>query len=127
MYDGYLPANARPVIKIDRRGRVLEKYESAAEAARKNYICANGIKDRCYRHVVKEWVRGYYTFRYADDPAIGNYKPRASIMAEHCCQRCGKDNTGRGVKLCPECLTEFRKDKGRAMRNAGRRKANEQH
>jgi len=41
------PGNSRPVLKVDRRGKVVEVYRSQVEAARKNHISQQAISKRC--------------------------------------------------------------------------------
>lgn len=49
----------KPVVKIDRYGKVLEHYRSVKEAAKKNYLCIASVSRRCNR-IIKD------PFRYLD-------------------------------------------------------------
>lgn len=60
-------ARRKPVVKIDRRGDVVENYRSAAEAAKKNHIGQSSVTARCRKEVPhkKEFdMLGGFTFRY---------------------------------------------------------------
>lgn len=58
--------NSIPVMKIDRRGEVVEVYSSGSEAARKNHISQSAISARC-RKLIKDARRlDGYDYRFAD-------------------------------------------------------------
>ena len=57
----------KPVVRIDRDGNVLERYDSAADASKHCGMTSAGIKHRC-RHLVKHEFRHHsYTFRYEEE------------------------------------------------------------
>lgn len=45
------PGNSRPVLKVDKRGRVVAIYRSQSEAAKANFITQQAISKRCHRLV----------------------------------------------------------------------------
>lgn len=60
-------ARRKPVVKIDRRGEVVDNYRSAAEAAKKNHVGRSSVSARCREEVPKEKefdMLGGFTFRY---------------------------------------------------------------
>ena len=55
------------MVKIDRRGDVVENYRSAAEAAKKNHIGQSSVTARCRKEMPNEKeydILGGFTFRY---------------------------------------------------------------
>lgn len=54
----------RPVVKIDKRGRVVEAYGSVSEAARKNYMSTKAVQWRCDKKVRDPYKLNGFTFRY---------------------------------------------------------------
>lgn len=58
----------RPVKKIDKAGRVLEWFPSAAEAARAGHLSVMAVIRRCQRQVADEYTFTGCTYRY-DGPA----------------------------------------------------------
>lgn len=62
-------AERKPVVKIDRNGNVLERYESIAKAVTANAIYGfqhEMVRQRCLHLIRNEWERGF-TFRFEDD------------------------------------------------------------
>ena len=55
------------ICKIDKTGRILEEYTSAAEAARRNYMTYQTVLNRC-RGVTKDNFRhNRFSFRFKED------------------------------------------------------------
>lgn len=57
---------AKPVIKIDRNGNVIERYRSLSEAAKKNPMSKTSIKNRTSGKVKHEFSGCDYSFRLDD-------------------------------------------------------------
>lgn len=57
----------KPVVKIDRDGKVLERYRSLSEAAKKNPMSKTAIKNRTERKLRGEFSGFDYTFRLEAD------------------------------------------------------------
>lgn len=57
---------AKPVIKIDRNGNVIERYRSLSEAAKKNPMSKTSIKNRTSGNVKHEFSGCDFSFRLAD-------------------------------------------------------------
>lgn len=60
-------ARRKPVVKIDRRGDVVDNYRSAVEAAKKNRVGRSSVSARCREEVPREKefdMLGGFTFRY---------------------------------------------------------------
>lgn len=65
---GCLPANSKTVVQLDASGCELERYESAAEAARQMECSSSTIQKRCARmlgETANEFLPHGCTFRYA--------------------------------------------------------------
>lgn len=56
----------RPVVKIDRDGKVVARYGDVMEAANANYMTPGSVKFRCYGRVKKEFALIGHSFRYED-------------------------------------------------------------
>lgn len=56
----------RPVVKIDKNGKIVARYVSAEAAAKANYVTPKTIKVRCYGEVKREFALIGYSFRYED-------------------------------------------------------------
>ncbi len=56
----------RPVVKIDRDGKIVARYGDAMEAANANFMTLGSVKYRCYGRVKKEFALIGYSFRYED-------------------------------------------------------------
>ena len=54
----------KPVLKIDRRGNVVEIYRSAKEAAKKNHMCFSAMYDRCQGKIKNPFRLDGYDYRY---------------------------------------------------------------
>ena len=54
----------KPVVKVDRKGNVVEFYSSVREAAKKNYASPKYIQNRCKRRVKDRYDADGYTYRY---------------------------------------------------------------
>lgn len=52
------------VKKIDSKGKTIETYYSAREAARNNYVSYQTVLDRCNYKVKREFFSMNYTFRF---------------------------------------------------------------
>lgn len=57
---------ARPVVRINRAGEIVECYGSAREAARAGYISKGAIVERCNRRVADEFRLTGYSYRWDD-------------------------------------------------------------
>ena len=57
----------KAVVKIDRDGKVLEKYRSLSEAAKKNPMSKTSIENRTRRKLKHEFSICDFTFRLEDD------------------------------------------------------------
>lgn len=58
---------AKPVVKIDRNGNVIERYRSFSEAAKKNPMSKTSIKNRTSGKVKHEFAGCDYSFRLSDE------------------------------------------------------------
>lgn len=63
---GARPGNCRPVLKVDKRGRVVDIYSSTAEAARKNHISQQAICKRCLGRIKDPYRLDGYNYIYED-------------------------------------------------------------
>lgn len=73
---GYRPQmanNSRPVVKVDREGRVVARYLSILEAAKANYMAKESVRNRCLGIVKKEYDENGHTFRF-DEVTYGQRK-----------------------------------------------------
>lgn len=57
----------KEVVKIDQNGKVLEKYRSMSEAAKKNPMSKTSIENRTRGKLKNEFAVCDFTFRLADD------------------------------------------------------------
>lgn len=57
----------KAVVKIDQNGKVLERYKSLSEAAKKNPMSKTSIENRTRRKLKNEFAVCDFTFRLEDD------------------------------------------------------------
>lgn len=57
----------KPVVKITEDGKVLERYKSLSEAAKKNPMSKTSIENRTRRKLKNEFAVCDFTFRLEDD------------------------------------------------------------
>lgn len=57
----------KAVVKIDKNGKVLERYKSLSEAAKKNPMSKTSIENRTRRKLKNEFAVCDFTFRLEDD------------------------------------------------------------
>ena len=58
----------KPVVKVDRYGNIIDRYESLTDAVRYEAHRENSIRDRCKRRIDQEFTpQTPYTYRYADE------------------------------------------------------------
>ena len=57
----------RTIVKIDPEGRVVERYISVTQAARRNFMSDEFVDWRCVRNVKSEFAPMGYSFRYAEE------------------------------------------------------------
>lgn len=57
----------RPVVKIDRDGRVVARYDSVSAAESDGEMSRDSIRERCNRNVLNEFRRYGYTYRYENE------------------------------------------------------------
>lgn len=56
----------KPVLKIDRKGNIVEIYRSAKEAAKKNHMSASAMYERCEGKIKDPFRLDGYGYRYED-------------------------------------------------------------
>lgn len=54
-----------PVNKVDRRGRIIEQYPTIKDAAEKNFMHINSIRNRCDGLIMREYDENGHTYRWA--------------------------------------------------------------
>lgn len=54
----------RPVEKIDAQGRVIERYSSISDAAKKNFMSNKAVQWRCSNKILEPFGLNGYSFRY---------------------------------------------------------------
>lgn len=59
--------NSRPVVKVDRKGRIVARYLSITEAAAANFMAKESVRNRCRRITKKEYDDQGHTFRFEED------------------------------------------------------------
>lgn len=57
----------KAVVKIDQNGKVLERYKSLSEAAKKNPMSKTSIENRTRKKLKNEFAVCDFTFRLEDD------------------------------------------------------------
>lgn len=59
-------ADARPVEKVGKYGRLIKSYDNMKAAARDNGLCANTVREHCnrYQKANKFFTKDGYTFRF---------------------------------------------------------------
>lgn len=60
------PGNSRPVLKVDKLGRVVAVYRSGSEAARANHISQAAISKRCLGLIENPYRLDGYNYIYED-------------------------------------------------------------
>ena len=60
------PGNCRPVLKVDRRGKVVAIYRSTVEAAKANHISQAAISKRCLGKVKDPYRLDGYNYVYEE-------------------------------------------------------------
>ena len=64
--ESHLAKIMRPVVKVDKEGKLISEYPSVREAARAHSVCDSTIWYYLKEHN-KKWFDLHYTFRYADE------------------------------------------------------------
>lgn len=60
------PGNSRPVLKMDRAGRVVDVYQSCSEAARQNHISQAAMGKRCLGKVKDPYRLDGFNYIYEE-------------------------------------------------------------
>lgn len=66
----------KPVLKIDRRGNVVEIYRSAKEAAKKNHMSASAMYERCGGKIKNPFRVDGYAYQYEEQMG----RPRKGLI-----------------------------------------------
>lgn len=61
----------RPVVKVDRKVRIVARYKSIREAAELNYMSKTNVSNRCNGLTKKEYDEQGHTYRWAEDVKHG--------------------------------------------------------